>query len=72
MTITTVLFTGGMLYIFGFEGMEGMVAVLGVAAVVCCVACTSGDVCNDLKTGSLVGAAPYRQQIMQILGVLVV
>lgn len=71
MTITTVLFTGGMLYLFGFRGTEGMVAVLGVAAVVCCVACTSGDVCNDLKTGSLVGAAPYRQQTMQILGVLV-
>ena len=48
-----------------------MVATLGIAAVVCCVACTSGDVCNDLKTGSLVGAAPFRQQIMQILGVFV-
>ena len=71
MTITAVLFTGGMLWICGFKGTEGMVAVLGVAAVVCCVACTSGDVCNDLKTGSLVGAAPFRQQIMQVLGVFV-
>lgn len=71
MTITAVLFTGGMLWICNFRGTEGMVAVLGVAAVVCCVACTSGDVCNDLKTGSLVGASPYRQQIMQILGVFV-
>jgi putative OPT family oligopeptide transporter len=51
--------------------MNGMVATLGVAAIVCCIACTAGDVCNDLKTGSLVGAAPYRQQIMQILGVCV-
>ena len=69
MTITAVLFTGGLLYIFGFSGAEGMVATLGVAAIVCCAACTSGDVCNDLKTGQIVGASPYRQQIMQIIGV---
>lgn len=71
MTITAVLFTGGMLYIFGFSGTEGMIATLGVAAIVCCAACTSGDVCNDLKTGQLVGATPYRQQTMQIAGVAV-
>ena len=69
MTITAVLFTGGLLLLFGFTGMEGMVATLGVAAIVCCAACTSGDVCNDLKTGSLVGASPFRQQTMQVLGV---
>ena len=46
-----------------------MVATLGVAAIVCCAACTSGDVCNDLKTGQIVGASPFRQQIMQIIGV---
>jgi len=71
MTITAVLFTGGLLYIFGFSGTQGMVATLGVAAIVCCAACTSGDVCNDLKTGQLVGASPFRQQIMQIVGVTV-
>ena len=47
------------------------VATLGIAAIVCCIACTSGDVCNDLKTGSIVGASPFRQQMMQILGVFV-
>ena len=66
MTITAVLFTGGLLYVFGFSGTEGMVATLGVAAIVCCAACTSGDVCNDLKTGQIVGASPYRQQIMPV------
>ena len=71
MTITAVLFTGGLLYIFGFSGTEGMVATLGVAAIVCCAACTSGDVCNDLKTGQIVGASPYKQQMMQIAGVAV-
>jgi len=71
MTITAVLVAGGLLWLFGYSGMTGMVATLGIAAIVCCVACTSGDVCNDLKTGSIVGAAPFRQQIMQIAGVAV-
>lgn len=71
MTITAVLVAGGMLWLFNYSGMEAMVATLGIAAIVCCIAATSGDVCNDLKTGSLVGAAPFRQQIMQIAGVFV-
>ena len=71
MTITALLFTGAMLLVAGYEGLEGMVAALGVAAVVCCAACTSGDVCNDLKTGALVGATPRSQQIAQIAGVAV-
>ncbi len=68
MTITAVLFTGLMLSLFDMQGAEVMVAIIGVAAVVCCVACTAGDVCNDLKTGSLVWAAPHRQQFMQVVG----
>ena len=71
MTITAVLAAGGLLWLCSYTGNEGMVATLGIAAIVCCVACTSGDVCNDLKTGSLVGAAPFRQQMMQIGGVCV-
>ena len=71
MTITAVLVAGGMLWLFNYSGMEAMVATLGIAAIVCCVAATSGDVCNDLKTGSMLGAAPFRQQIMQIAGVFV-
>ncbi len=71
MTITAMLCTGGLLLLFGFSGPTGMVATLGVAAIVCCTACTAGDVCNDLKTGHLVGATPWRQQLMQIAGVVV-
>lgn len=71
MTITAVLVAGGMLWLFNYSGMDAMVATLGIAAIVCCVAATSGDVCNDLKTGAMLGAAPFRQQIMQISGVLV-
>ena len=70
MTITAVLVTGGLITLFGFSGEAGMIAMLGVAGIVCCAACTAGDVCNDLKTGHLVGASPRNQQIMQVIGVL--
>jgi putative OPT family oligopeptide transporter len=71
MTITAVLVTGLSLSAMGYTGMRGAVAILGVAAIVCSVACTAGDVCNDLKTGHMVGATPWRQQAMELLGVLV-
>jgi putative OPT family oligopeptide transporter len=71
MTITAVLMTGGLLWLFGYTGIQGMVATLGVAAIVCCAACTAGDVCNDLKTGSIVGASPKQQQKMQLAGVVI-
>ncbi|MFH1725530.1 MAG: oligopeptide transporter, OPT family [Elusimicrobiota bacterium] len=71
MTITAVLATAGLLYVMGYTGAPGILATLGVAGVVCCVACTSGDVCNDLKTGALIGASPRSQQIVQIVGVVV-
>jgi putative OPT family oligopeptide transporter len=70
MTITAVLVTGGLITLFGFGGEAGMIATLGVAGIVCCVACTAGDVCNDLKTGQMVGASPRNQQIMQVIGVV--
>lgn len=70
MTITAVLATGLLIFLFGYRGEEAMIATLGVAGVVCCVACTAGDACNDLKTGLLVGASPRNQQLLQILGVV--
>ena len=71
MTISAVLLTGLMLWVGDYSGRAGILAMLGVAGVVCCVACTAGDVCNDLKTGHLVGATPRSQQIAQVLGVIV-
>jgi len=69
MTICTILFTFGLLYIFGVSGETGIFALLVVAGVVCCAAATAGDVSQDLKTGQIVGATPRKQQIGQIIGV---
>lgn len=45
-------------------------AAILVGAVVCCAAAIAGDTMQDLKAGQLVGATPYKQQIMQLVGVL--
>jgi putative OPT family oligopeptide transporter len=69
MIICTVLFTSGLLLLFGFSGNLGIIAALGVAGVVCCAAATAGDVSQDLKTGWLVKATPAKQQYAQVIGV---
>ena len=71
MTIMALLSTGILIYLLNYSGGQAILATLGVAGVVCCAACTSGDVCNDLKTGHLVGASPRSQQIMQVMAVVV-
>lgn len=71
MTICTILFVSLLFYLFKMTGPVGMLATLGVAGVVCCAACTAGDICQDLKTGHLVGATPRKQQIMQLVGVVI-
>jgi len=69
MTICTVLFASALLLAFGMTGMVGLIAAMMVAAVVCIASCTAGDVSQDLKTGYLVGATPWRQQLGQMIGV---
>ncbi len=71
MAICTVLVVAGLMLMFDYTGTAGMLATLGVAGVVCCAACTSGDICQDLKIGQIVGATPRSLQIGEIFGTLV-
>ncbi len=71
MTICTVLLTAALLLVLGYTGKAGMLATLGVAGVVCCAASTSGDICQDLKIGQIVGATPRALQTGEILGTIV-
>jgi putative OPT family oligopeptide transporter len=71
MTICTVLITAGLLLVLGYTGAAGMLATLGVAGVVCCAACTSGDICQDLKIGQIVGATPRRLQTGEVIGTVI-
>jgi len=68
-TIATILFAA--LVLLGFLGKEstiGPVAAVMIGAVVCCAACVAGDNLQDLKAGYLVGATPWRQQVMLAVG----
>jgi len=46
----------------------GPVAAIMIGAVVCCAACIAGDNLQDLKCGYIVGATPWRQQVMLAIG----
>ena len=69
MTICALLFSAAVLLLLGMTGTKGVLAALGVAGVVCCAAATAGDTSQDLKTGFLVRATPWRQQTAQLIGI---
>ena len=51
-------------------GDKPLVAIaLFITAILFAVACSSNDNLQDLKTGQLVGAAPWRQQVALLVGV---
>ena len=76
MTIATMIFTIGLVWvigdlILGLGTKELMLATMFIAAIVATSAAIAGDVMQDLKTGHMVGATPYRQQTAEVIGVLI-
>lgn len=68
-TIATILFSAVVLLgLMGRDAAIGPVAAIMIGAVVCCAACIAGDNLQDLKCGYLVGATPWRQQVMLAIG----
>ena len=70
MTIATLLITTILLKATGVVGTAGMVAAITIGSVICLAACIAGDISQDLKTGYIVGATPWKQQIGEIIGVI--
>jgi putative OPT family oligopeptide transporter len=68
MTIVTLLFTAGVFYALGWTSDTHKLTALTVGTVVCVAASISGDISQDLKTGFLLGATPWKQQISEIIG----
>jgi putative OPT family oligopeptide transporter len=69
MTICTILFASLVLILLmGRDAPLGPVAAIMIGAVVCCAASVAGDNLQDLKAGQLVGATPWRQQVMLAIG----
>ncbi len=70
-TISTILFASLILLaIMGTGSTVGPVAAIMIGAVICNSAAVAGDNLQDLKAGQLVGATPWRQQVMLGIGAL--
>jgi len=68
-TICTILFASLVLMLLmGKDAALGPVAAIMIGAVVCCAACIGGDNLQDLKCGYIVGATPWKQQVMLAIG----
>ncbi|HEY9546322.1 MAG TPA: oligopeptide transporter, OPT family [Solimonas sp.] len=68
-TIATILFASVVLIVLlGRDSSIGAVAAIMIGAVVCCAAAVGGDNLQDLKAGYLVGATPWKQQLMLCIG----
>ena len=70
-TISTILVAALLLLAMGLPSDVGPIAAILIGGVVCCAAAIGGDNLQDLKCGQLVGSTPWKQQVMQILGVVV-
>ena len=71
MAIATLLIASAILKATGIVGMAGMIAAISIGSIICIIAAIAGDTSQDLKTGYLVGATPYKQQIGELIGVIV-
>ena len=70
MAIATLLIATLILKEVGETGPNGMAAAIMIGTVICIVAAMAGDMSQDLKTGYIVGATPYKQQWGEVVGVL--
>jgi putative OPT family oligopeptide transporter len=69
-TIATILGTSLLLLWLTGATQDAAAAAILIGAVVCCAAAIAGDNMQDLKAGYLLGATPWKQQLMQAIGVV--
>ncbi|MDA3871836.1 MAG: oligopeptide transporter, OPT family [Candidatus Marinimicrobia bacterium] len=70
-TIATILFASLLLVaILGTGSVEGAAGSIIIGALVCSAAAIAGDNMQDLKAGYILGATPWKQQVMQIIGTI--
>jgi uncharacterized oligopeptide transporter (OPT) family protein len=71
MTIATLLLTCLVFVVLGWVGPQYRLVALSIAGVVCIASSNGGTISQDLKTGYLVGATPWKQQVAILVGALV-
>jgi putative OPT family oligopeptide transporter len=71
MSIATLMATCGIFFLAGWTAPNYAVLALMIGGVVCIAAAIAGATSQDLKTGYLVGATPFWQQLGLLVGVTV-
>ena len=57
-----------LLLLMGKDAPNGPSAAIIVGSVICCAAAIAGDNMQDLKTGYILGATPWKQQLVNLAG----
>ncbi len=70
MAIATLMGTCLLFVLLGWTTHAHEAVALAIGGIVCIAASNAGTTSQDLKTGYLVGATPWRQQVALIVGVL--
>jgi putative OPT family oligopeptide transporter len=71
MTIATLMATAAIFLVKGWTAPAFGALAITIGGVVCIAASNAGDTSQDLKTGHLIGATPWKQQIAIMIGVVV-
>ncbi len=68
MTVATLLLTCLIFVLMGWIGPEYRLTALSIAGIVCIASSNGGTTSQDLKTGYLIGATPWKQQVAILIG----
>ncbi len=71
MTIATLMATAAIFLVKGWTAPAFGALAITIGGVVCIAASNAGDTSQDLKTGYLIGATPWKQQVALMFGVIV-
>jgi putative OPT family oligopeptide transporter len=71
MTIATLMATSAIFLVKGWTAPAFGALAITIGGVVCIAASNAGDTSQDLKTGYLIGATPWKQQLALMVGVIV-
>jgi putative OPT family oligopeptide transporter len=71
MTIATLMATSAIFLVKGWTAPAFGALAITIGGVVCIAASNAGDTSQDLKTGFLIGATPWKQQLALMVGVIV-
>ena len=71
MTIATLMATAAIFLVKGWTAPAFGALAITIGGIVCIAASNAGDTAQDLKTGYLIGATPWKQQLAIMIGVVI-